>query len=120
MPATQRLTISDENGVRLVRFLDRRLFDDVVVRDVGDQLQALLPRSGPISLVIDFSGVESVSSSMLGKLLLLQRRVDNAGGQLRLCELSSVVRAVFSTTNLDRLFAIDRDRQEALQALQAT
>lgn len=120
MPATQRLTVSDEDGIRVVRFLDRRLFDDLVVRDVGDQLYALLPRSGAITLVIDFSGVESVSSSMLGKLLLLQRRVDNAGGQLRLCELSSVVRAVFATTNLDRLFSIDRDRLESLQALRST
>ena len=39
-----------------------------------------------------------------------------SGGRLRICELSPTVRAVFRTSNLDRLFAIDRDRREALEA----
>lgn len=117
MPSTPRLDVTEENGVKLVKFQDRRLFDDGVVREVGDQLFALLPRSGPIAMVLDFSGVETISSSMLGKFLLLQRKVDNAGGRLRLCEMSSVVQSIFSTTNLDRLFKIGRDRHEAVEAI---
>lgn len=120
MPVSQRLRIADEAGVRIIGFQDRRLFDDAVVREVGDQLFATLPRSGTVALVLDFSGVETISSAMLGKLLLLQRRVDSAAGQLRLCELGSVVQDIFRTTNLDRLFNIDRDRHEALEAIRRT
>ncbi len=113
----QRVTHSDDSGARVIRFEDRRLFDDAVVREVSDQVFGAMPRSGPIAMVLDFSGVETISSSMLGKLLLLQRRVDNSGGQLRLCELSNIVKSVFATTNLDRLFAIDRDLNESLEAI---
>jgi anti-sigma B factor antagonist len=67
-------------------------------------------------LILDFSSVDLISSTLLGKLILLQRRVDGTGGKLRLCEMSGTVRSVFKTSNLDRLFAIDRDRREALEA----
>jgi anti-sigma B factor antagonist len=116
MAVSTRIDLAEVDGVRVVRFLDRQLFDERTVREVADQLFAAVPSAGPIRLVLDFSGVDLVSSSLLGKLIILQRRVDASGGQLRLCEMSNTVRSVFKTSNLDRLFAIDRDRREALEA----
>jgi anti-sigma B factor antagonist len=116
MAVQTRIDLTEVDGVRVIRFHDRQLFDDRTVREVGEQLQAATPSSGPIRLILDFSGVDLVSSSLLGKLILLQRRVDASGGRLRLCEMSSGVRSVFKTSNLDRLFAIDRDRRESLEA----
>jgi anti-anti-sigma regulatory factor len=55
---------------------------------------------------------------MLGKLILLQRKVDAGGGQLRLCGLSPSTRAVLKTTNLERLFKICADSREAVEQLQ--
>ncbi|HEV3162853.1 MAG TPA: STAS domain-containing protein [Isosphaeraceae bacterium] len=116
MAVTARIDLDEVDGVRVVRFRDRQLFDDRTVREVADQILAAMAGTGPIRMILDFSGVDLVSSSLLGKLILLQRRVDASGGKLRLCEMSNVVRAVFKTSNLDRLFAIDRDRREALEA----
>jgi anti-sigma B factor antagonist len=116
MAAQTRIDLSEVDGVRVVQFRDRQLFDDRTVREVADQLHAATPSAGPIRLILDFSGVDLVSSSFLGKLILLQRRADSSAGMLRLCEMSNVVRAVFKTSNLDRLFAIDRDRRESLEA----
>ncbi len=115
MPATLRIEATEVDGVQVVTFRDRLLFDDRTVREVSDQLGAALPNDGkPIKVVLDFSGVDLISSSLLGKLILLQRRVDGSGGKLRLCELSPTVQSVFRTSNLDRLFAIVRDRRAAL------
>ena len=116
MAAQARIDLSEVDGVRIVRFRDRRLFDENTVREVADQVHAATPDTGAIRLILDFAGVDLVSSSLLGKLILLQRRVDASGGKLRLCEMSGVVRAVFKTSNLDRLFAIDRDSRESLEA----
>ena len=63
--------------------------------------------------MIDFTDVGLISSSLLSKLILLQRRVDASRGKLRLCELSPVLQSVFRTSNLDRLFTIDRDLHDA-------
>ena len=115
MPTTLRIEVTETEGVQVVTFRDRLLFEDRTVREVSDQLGAALPNDGkPIRLVLDFTGVDLISSSLLGKLILLQRRVDGTGGKLRLCELSPTVQSVFRTSNLDRLFAIVRDRRGAL------
>jgi anti-sigma B factor antagonist len=116
MAVPQRIDMNEVDGVRVIRFRDRQLFDDKTVREAADQVFAACPSQGPIQLVLDFSGVDLVSSSLLGKLILLQRRVDASGGKLRLCEMASVVQSVFRTANLDRLFVITRDRREALEA----
>ena len=39
-----------------------------------------------------------------------------SGGKLRLCEMSPVIQQVFRTSNLDRLFTIDRDQRAALDS----
>ena len=115
MTTSPRISIRQEEGVNVIRFNDHHLFDERTVRDVADQITAALPTDGsPIRLILDFAGVELISSSLLSKLILLQRRIDGTGGKLRLCELSGILQSVFRTSNLDRLFAIDRDVRASL------
>ena len=116
MSSTPRIEVRDaDGGVKVVRFFDRQLFDERTVREVSEQIAAALPNDGtPIKLVIDFTSVGLISSSLLSKLFLLQRRVDATQGKLRLCEMSPVLQAVFRTSNLDRLFTIDRDVRGSL------
>ncbi len=118
MPAPSRIQVSDENGIKIVRFLDQHLFDERTVREASEQIAISLPNDGsPIRLILDFSAVNLISSSALSKLILIQRRVDATRGKVRLCELSTILQQVFRTSNLDRLFAIDRDQRTALEAL---
>jgi anti-sigma B factor antagonist len=118
MTATPRIDVREVDGVKVVRFRDHHLFDERTVRDVSDQIASCLPNDGsPIRLVLDFTDVALISSSLLSKLILLQRRVDGTHGKLRLCEMSNVVQSVFRTSNLDRLFTIDRDQRTAVANL---
>jgi anti-anti-sigma factor len=121
MPAVTRIDVEQVPGVgQVVRFRDVRLFDDATVREVSDQISAALPAEGPPMVILDFGGVETISSSMLGKLILLHRRITGSrNGRLRLCNLNSVARSVFRSTNLDRLFAIDHDLAESREAIGA-
>jgi len=115
MTTSPRISMRQEDGVNVIRFNDHHLFDERTVRDVAEQITAAIPNDGsPIRLILDFAGVELISSSLLSKLILFQRRIDASRGKLRLCELSSVLQQVFRTSNLDRLFSIDRDQRSAL------
>lgn len=117
MPTQARIDVRDVDGVKLIRFHEHQLFDERTVREVSEQIAATLPNdASPIRLVIDFSDVSLISSSMLSKLILLQRRVDASHGKMRLCEMSAVVQSVFRTSNLDRLFTIDRDQRSSLDS----
>jgi anti-sigma B factor antagonist len=118
MPAASRIQLNDVDGIKIVRFNDQQLFDERTVREASEQISINLPSDGtPIRLVLDFSEVNLISSSALSKLILIQRRVDATHGKMRLCELSSILQQVFRTSNLDRLFAIDRDLRTSLEAL---
>src|SRR5438270_13708037 len=115
MALPSRIDVTDVEGVKVVRFQDRQIFDERTVREVADAVAVAIPNDGtPIKLVLDFTDVALISSSLLSKLILLQKRVDASQGKLRLCEMSNVVQSVFKTSNLDRLFAIDRDQRTAL------
>lgn len=117
MTSTSRIDVREIDGVQVVRFHDRQIFDERTVRDVADQIAAILPNDGkPIRLVLDFTDVALISSSLLSKLILFQRRIDASHGKLRLCEMSPVLQQVFRTSNLDRLFSVDRDQRAALAA----
>lgn len=120
MASTPRIALEDENGVPALRLLDRQIMDDRVVREVGDQIMAALPPSGPVRVILDFGNVAIISSAMIGRLVLLQRRADATGGMLRLCEVGTGVRDVLRTTNLDRILKIARDRREAREAFGTT
>jgi anti-sigma B factor antagonist len=118
MPVPPRIDVVESGAARVVRFQDRMVFDDRTVREVSEQINASLPNDGsPLYVVLDFTGVDLISSSLLGKLILLQRRIDATGGRLRLCELSPTVAGVFRTSNLDRLFSIDRDQAASLSSI---
>ena len=118
MPAPVRIQVNDIDGIKVVRFNDQQLFDERTVREVAEQIAISLPSDGtPIRLVLDFSEVSLISSTALSKLILIQRRIDATRGKLRLCELSPILQQVFRTSNLDRLFAIDRDLRTSLEAI---
>ena len=69
-------------------------------------------------VVIDFDGVDFISSAMLGKLIKLNGRVvADQQGQLGLASLAERIAEVFKITGLEKLFSIHKDRDEALAAL---
>lgn len=116
MATTPRLRVESQKNVRVVRFLDRRLFDERTVREVSDQLLLVLAEMGPgQSMVLDFTGVDVASSMMLARLVLLLRRIESLGGGLRLCELNESLESALKSAHLDRILAIDRDLRSALE-----
>ena len=116
MPAEARIVLEEETGVAVVRFLDSQLMDDRAVREAAEQAAAALPSNAPILVILDFSGLSMISSAMIGRLVLLQRRVAASGGRMRLCELSPAVRDTLKTTNLDRILIAASSRHEARDA----
>jgi len=69
-------------------------------------------------VVIDFSGVDIVTSSNLSKLLKLHKPLTKNGRRLVLCSVSAAIQGVFKVTSLDRVFEIADDRFTALATLE--
>ena len=100
--------------VDVVRILERRLLDEPFLDDLRAEIGPVVGSHRDVNLLLDLGGVEFLSSAMLDAMCRFYRKIHAAGGQLRLCGLKPSIAEVFRTTNLDRLFPIHADVEEAL------
>ncbi|MCA9241251.1 MAG: STAS domain-containing protein, partial [Planctomycetales bacterium] len=65
---------------------------------------------------IDFSPVQFMSSSMLGKLVKIHKNCKEYKAKLKLSGVSDDIREVFKITRLDKLFDFEKDIEAARKA----
>ena len=68
-------------------------------------------------MVLDFSCVSHMSSSALGMLITLHKRIRERNGQLRLCNIQPAIVEIFAITRLNEIFQICKSRAEAMESL---
>ena len=112
----RRLDIEEIGGVTVAKFVDKKILDETNIQNIGNQLFALVDEDGRKKIVLDFSVVEYLSSAALGKLITLNKKLQQAGGKLILCNIDAQIFEVFEITKLDRFFKIIKEEQAALQA----
>ena len=71
---------------------------------------------GQSKIVFDLSRLQFVDSSGLGAFLSCLRKVNERGGDLKLCAMSKSVRAVFELVRMHRVFDIHPTREAAVRA----
>ncbi|HET7295094.1 MAG TPA: STAS domain-containing protein [Vicinamibacteria bacterium] len=71
-------------------------------------------------IVIDFRGVDYLSSAALRVLLMVTRRLTRVHGRLLLCGMSEDLKKVFAISGFDRDFTILSNRGEAVAVAAAT
>ena len=70
-------------------------------------------------LIIDCSKLDYISSSGLGTLLVLNKRMKAAGGDVKLCSLKGIVAQALQLIRLDHLFGIYSDLGQARLAFRS-
>jgi anti-sigma B factor antagonist len=111
-----RLEVKDVEDVTTVRFTDRKLADLPTIEVIGQQLFTLVDDQRRSNLLLNFAGVEYLSSAALLKLMTLRKKVLAAGGKLVLCGVNPLIYEVFAVAKLDKLFVMRADEQEGLKA----
>jgi len=69
---------------------------------------------GTRNIILDLKGITFVSSIVLASLVYMLKRAKEVGGNLVLCGITTNVKMVLATTNLDKIFDIYADRDEAV------
>lgn len=123
MSVNRRLNVSEVGEVTVVRFVDRRILDEANIQEMGQELFQIVEDQGKKQLLLNFSGVEFLSSAALGKLITLDKRVKAHSGKLMLSNIRPEIYEVFKITRLNTTLDIKDDEADALAAfaaLQAT
>jgi anti-sigma B factor antagonist len=112
----QQIRLTDVDGVTVVRFIHAKILDDMVIQQLGEELISLVTDEQRESLLLNFEGVQFLSSAALGKLIKLDKTIKSAGGKLKLACIRPEIYEVFTITKLDQQFDIKSDEAEALAA----
>src|SRR5579885_3653450 len=99
-PPSRPLAVEQAGPVTVVRFRAAEVAHADVIASVGDQLAALVEDEGRCLLLLDFRAVQRVSSSLLGSLISLHRRLLPLEGRMALVNLNDEVRRVFDLCQL--------------------
>jgi stage II sporulation protein AA (anti-sigma F factor antagonist) len=90
---------------------------DTTTAPALEQHLIALMAAGQRRIVVDFSGVDYISSAGLRVMLLMARRLQDAGGRLGLCGMGDAVRQVFQLAGFLPLFAVLETREAAVRQL---
>ncbi len=109
-----RLAVAAKGGVHVVHFLDRKILDESNIIEIANQLFDLVDKNKGIKLLLNFANVQYLSSTVLGKLITLNTRVNEDRGKLVLCCIRPQILEVFKITKLTKLFDIVEDEATGL------
>jgi anti-anti-sigma factor len=87
---------------------------------VGEYVVDLVADHGRCRLVVNCQNVASLSSAMLGKLIMVHRKALPLGGRLALCCIAPDLQQIFDTLKLSVLIGIYAQEAEAVQSFADT
>jgi anti-sigma B factor antagonist len=104
--------------VLVVYFTDAKILDEARIQQIGKELAEMAgsASSSTKKMVLNFQGVQFMSSAMIGKLVLLNKKCKSSEVDLKLCQISPNVLEVFKITRLNKVFDIHPDEEKALKA----
>jgi anti-anti-sigma factor len=118
MPRPFRHIAVDRKGdVFCVRLPQRRL-TETEVHEAADEMVSLIQDKGCRKLVLSLGPKEPefLYSVFLAKLVMLRRRLQEAGGAIKICQASENVKSVFEACRLEDLFDFVPDPAAAVTA----
>ncbi len=113
-PTYQGMTVEQVGDATVVRFTVPEIVDEKTANLLGEQLFELVEKRGRRRLVLNFSRVRLMVSTMMAKLLGLRRKMDAVGGRVALCETNPELSEVLEALRFGQLFGIYDQEAKAL------
>ena len=114
MALHKHLKVSEVGDVTVVHFADHKILDDATIQELGYELFSLVEKESCQKILLNFDGVEFLSSAALGKLITLEKKTKTAGAALKLSNIRPEIYEVFAITKLNKLFDIKENEADAL------
>lgn len=112
-------TVTERDEIVVGTFCVPRLTEEQNVEQLGQDLFALIEHFDKKKVVLDLASVEYMTSSVIGKLITLHRKMHRREGCLVLCELQPEVREVMRLSRLIDYFKLADSVDQALSVVQS-
>jgi anti-sigma B factor antagonist len=104
--------------VLVVYFTDAKILDEARIQQIGKELMDMAAGAAgnKKKMLLNFQGVQFMSSAMIGKLVLLNKKCKTDSVDLKLCQISPNVLEVFKITRLNKVFEIFPDEEKGVKS----
>ncbi|MCD4831554.1 MAG: STAS domain-containing protein [Anaerohalosphaeraceae bacterium] len=110
-----RISVYYAQNATVVTLTDEKILEEGDIKSIEDSIMPLI--ESRVNLVIDFSEVQFLSSTVLGLLIRVSKRIYEQKGRLRLCSIGPKIYDIFKITRLDEVFEISEDAKKAIKSL---
>jgi len=108
-------SVREVQGVHIVDLRGKIAFPHGNTK-LRETISAFLEAGGAPKILLNMKEVDYVDSSGIGELVRSQMAIRKQGGQIKLINLSKVVRDLLIATALNKIFDIQRDEASAIQS----
>ena len=102
------------DDVTIIRFTTD-LIDSSNYQPIADELKELVDQQGTRKLLVNLKNVEFLFSFALGHFAALLKKLKQAGGDLRFCNLRPPVLQIFLVTQFNRMVQVYETEHAALE-----
>ena len=113
----QHFKFAQQDDVNVLTMKSSRIHDQEDIKELSDELNTAVAQNESKKFLLNMEVVSFLSSAILNRMIVLDKKLTSESGQLAFCNLSNEVSEVFSITRLDRLFKVFESQNEAIAAM---
>jgi len=118
--ATELIASERKGDVTVVHILEANLLEmeERSLNALAKSLFTLIEEQSPMKLVLSFAGVKYFSTSVLGMLVMLKKKVVEGNSVLNICSIRPSLYEMLVLTKLNTILDIYKDEKAALASFQ--
>lgn len=105
-PVESKLKVEHAMETTFVTLQETHILEENQIKELEESIMPLVEEAGSGKLVLNFANVQFMSSSFLGLLVKIHKRISEQGGNLALYKVNPSIYKVFEITNLTKVFQI--------------
>ncbi|MDX9703492.1 MAG: STAS domain-containing protein [Candidatus Auribacterota bacterium] len=96
-----------------VSISNSKILTDDIISQIYAKILSVVEETKGVNLIVNFSQVNYLSSSVLSKLISIHKKVKAQDGTMCLCNINPVILKIFELTRLDTYLNIFPDEEKA-------
>ena len=112
-----KISVEHLQGAAVITFADEKILQTADIIALENSILPVIEGKEAIKVILDFSNVQFLSSSVLGLLIRISKKIYEQNGQLMLCDINPKILSIFKITRLNEVFDIRDNLREAISSL---
>jgi anti-anti-sigma factor len=92
----------------IVTLNDQRILHDEQIKEIEKAIMLVADQARRLDMILDFCHVRFMSSSFLGLLIKIHKKICERKGRLQLCNVDQNLYKIFEITQLNKVLDISR------------